>query len=74
MPGITMVGTTPTFFKIPVTEELAAHVRCGTYPPDSTTVTFYQPLLPTPDGGMKPLNNRQLLLCCYEAFKSVVGI
>ncbi|KAI0299842.1 hypothetical protein BC826DRAFT_966837 [Russula brevipes] len=34
MPGIVMVGTSPSFFKIPVTQTLASHIAHGTYPPE----------------------------------------
>lgn len=78
MPGIVMVGTSPIFFKIPVTENLEFHIRHGTYPPDVTTVTYCQPPVPRParrrSEGMKPLDNRRQILMCYEAFSTVVGI
>ncbi|KAF9552488.1 hypothetical protein CPC08DRAFT_714597 [Agrocybe pediades] len=78
IPGIVMAGTWPTFFKIPVTEELVTHVRHGTYPPTPTIVTFCHPPLPGParhrSEGMKPLDNRRQILKCYEAFKTIVGI
>jgi hypothetical protein len=78
MPGIVMVGTSPTFFKIPVTEELVVHIRHGTYPPTPTYVTYSFPPVPRParrrSDGMKPLENRRQILKCYEAFKTIVGI
>jgi len=78
VPGIVLVGTTPTFYKIPVTADLARHVAYGTYPPETTTVSAHVPELPRPQRrsseGMKPLDNRQAILRCYEAFKGVVGI
>lgn len=78
MPGIVMVGTSPTFFKIPITKELVSHVSHGTYPPTPTIVTFCFPPVPRParrrSDGMKPLDNRREILKCYEAFKVIVGI
>ncbi|KAF9024647.1 hypothetical protein BDZ89DRAFT_1162142, partial [Hymenopellis radicata] len=78
MPGIVIAGTSPTFFKIPVSKTLATHIRGGTYPPDITTVTFCQPPVPRPAQrrmeGMVPLDSRRQILSCYEAFKTVVGI
>ncbi|KZT04744.1 uncharacterized protein LAESUDRAFT_657346 [Laetiporus sulphureus 93-53] len=78
MPGIVLVGTTPTFYKIPVTAELARHIAHGTYPVERTVVSSHVPDLPRPtrrySEGMKPLDNRQAILRCYEAFKRVVGI
>ena len=78
MPGIVLDGTMPTFFKIPVTGDLAGHVKDGTYPPEPTVVSIHVPDLPRPDNrhkeGMRPLDNREALLRYYEAFKRIVGI
>ena len=78
MPGIVMVGTSPAFFKIPVTQTLSTHIRHGTYPPEETRVTYCYPPVPRPAHrraeGMKPLDNRREILKCYEAFKVIVGI
>jgi hypothetical protein len=78
MPGIVLAGTMPTFFKIPVTGNLVRHVQNGTYPPEPTVVSIHVPHLPRPRNryteGMRPLDNRQVLLRYFEAFKHVVGI
>jgi hypothetical protein len=78
MPGIVLVGTMPTFFKIPVTSNLVRHVQNGTYPPEPTVVSIHVPDFPRPRNrykeGMRPLDNRQALLGSYEAFKRIVGI
>ena len=78
MPGIVMVGTSPAFFKIPVTQTLSTHIRHGTYPPEETRVTYRYPPVPRPGRrhyeGMKPLDNRREIFKCYEAFKAIVGI
>jgi hypothetical protein len=78
MPGIVMVGTSPAFFKIPVTQTLSTHIRHGTYPEEETYVTYCYPPVsrPTRRGseGMKPLDNRREMLRWYEAFKVIVGI
>ncbi|KAF8336529.1 uncharacterized protein EI90DRAFT_3119778 [Cantharellus anzutake] len=78
MPGIVMVGTSPAFFKIPVTQTLSDHIAHGTYPPAETQVTYCYPPVPRParrrSEGMKPLDNRREMLKCYEAFKAIVGI
>ena len=77
MPGIVMVGTSPIFFKIPITQTLTTHIGHGTYPPEETRVTFCYPPVPRPghryNEGMKPLDNRQEILKCFEAFKVIVG-
>ncbi|KAF9487797.1 hypothetical protein BDN71DRAFT_578874 [Pleurotus eryngii] len=76
IPGIIMVGTAPSFFKIPVTEQLSECVAQGQYPPTPTIVTGHVPDLPRPNRrfseGMKPLDNRRVILQCYEAFKQFV--
>ncbi|KAF9519453.1 hypothetical protein BS47DRAFT_1288244 [Hydnum rufescens UP504] len=78
MPGIVMVGTSPAFFKIPVTQTLSTHIRHGTYPEEETRVTYCYPPISRPSHrrteGMKPLDNRRQILRCYEAFKVIVGI
>jgi hypothetical protein len=78
MPAIIVVGTSPVFYKIPVTRTLSTHIRQGTYPPEETCVTYCYPLIPRPscrlNEGMKPLDNRYDILKCYGAFKAIVGI
>jgi hypothetical protein len=74
MPGIVMAGTSPSFFKIPVSQTLSTHIASGTYPLEETPVTFCCPPLPDPSNGMKPLGNRHEIFRYYEAFKAIVGI
>ncbi|KAN0085835.1 hypothetical protein V8E55_006969 [Tylopilus felleus] len=76
IPGIIMVGTSPTFFKIPVTTELTQCVQRGDYPATPTIVLGHMPEIPRPahrqSEGMKPLDNRRIILQCYEAFKQFI--
>ncbi|KIM92203.1 hypothetical protein PILCRDRAFT_810217 [Piloderma croceum F 1598] len=58
--GITMVGTAPTFYKIPVTDEIIISLATSQYPPKVTTVENSFPERLAND-GMKPLVNRQFL-------------
>lgn len=71
-----MLGTAPSFFKIPVTEELSHNVAHGENPTAPTIVTGYIPNMPRPKHriyeGMKPLDNRHVILQCFEAFKKFV--
>ena len=71
-----MVGTAPSFFKIPVTQELVECVEQGQHPLAPTIVTGHVPDIPRPNRrfseGMKPLDNRRAFLQCYEAFKKFV--
>ena len=71
-----MTGTSPSFFKIPVTQDLSRSVERGQFPPTPTVVTGHVPDLPRPNRrfseGMKPLDNRRSILQCYEAFKRFI--
>jgi len=73
IPGITMQGTMPTFYKIPVTADLVRAVQLGEYPAQETIVYAHVPVVPRAarryTEGMKPLDNRRAVLSCYEAFK-----
>ncbi|KAF8425080.1 hypothetical protein L210DRAFT_3567605 [Boletus edulis BED1] len=61
--GIMIVGTTPIFYRIPVTRDLIEHIAQGTYPPPMPPIE-----------GMKPLDSRYQILSCYEASKPIIGI
>ena len=77
MPGITLVGSSPTFYKIPVTKELANSVALGRFPLTETVVYAHLPTVPRParrlSEDMKPLDNRRHILACYEAFKQFMN-
>ncbi|KAF9053180.1 hypothetical protein BJ165DRAFT_1523902 [Panaeolus papilionaceus] len=73
IPGITMDGTFPRFYKIKVTADLDQCVRLGQYPEAQTIVYRHTPRVPRRrSDGMRPLDNRKLVLRCYEAFKKFV--
>ncbi|KAF8628618.1 hypothetical protein AX17_005953 [Amanita inopinata Kibby_2008] len=73
IPGITMVGTFPRFYKIKVTTDLDNSIRFGQYPAMQTVVYRHTPRVPRRrSDGMRPLENRRLVLRCYEAFKKIV--
>jgi hypothetical protein len=77
-PGMVMVGTAPTFYKIPVTMELALAVARGQCPPTPTVVEKFTPPIPQPGtsnlvvDGMSPLVNRRIIMQCFQAFKQFV--
>ena len=77
MPGITLVGSSPTFYKTPVTKELAQAVALGQFPATPTVVYAHLPAVPRPacrlSEGMKPLDNRKHILACYEAFRQFMN-
>ena len=72
MPGIVMKGSMPTFYKIPVTPELVRAVVSGERPEEETVVHAYRPEVPSPEEGMKPLDNRYIILSCFEAFRQLL--
>lgn len=68
-----MVGTFPIFYKIEVTADLDHSVRFGQYPKTKTVVHRHTPRVPSRrDYGMRPLDNRKLVLRYCEAFKKFV--
>jgi hypothetical protein len=73
-PALTMVGTTPAFYKVTVTSALSKAVQTGTYLETETRVLRYIPALPRRSSeGMRPLPNRLEILRCLEAFKRFLG-
>ncbi|KAF8170577.1 hypothetical protein BJ912DRAFT_997108 [Pholiota molesta] len=73
VPGITVSGTFPRFYKIHVTTALDLCIQGGLYPPVQATVHRHTPCVPGRSSeGMKPLDNRVHILECYEAFKKIV--
>ncbi|KAF8506682.1 hypothetical protein F5888DRAFT_1602364 [Russula emetica] len=71
IPGITMTGTTPTFYKIPVTTELVHAVRFGIYPEQETIIPCHRPAIPILAHGMQNLDDRHLILSSFAAFRSL---
>ncbi|KIL60759.1 hypothetical protein M378DRAFT_187705 [Amanita muscaria Koide BX008] len=73
IPGITMAGTAPTFYKVDITTALVNAVETGEYPSQATTVHKLIPPVQSrwdfERDGMRPLNNRAVILSCFEAFK-----
>lgn len=74
--GFTMRGTMPIFYRIPVTAELVQAVQLGEYPAQETVVYAHLPPVPRPahrySEGMKPLDNRRIVLSCFSAFQQYV--
>ena len=64
-----MDGSMPTLYKIPITAELVRAVESGEQPEEETVVHAYVPEVPRPEEGMKPLDNRHIILSCFEAFR-----
>ncbi|KAF9483606.1 hypothetical protein BDN70DRAFT_293031 [Pholiota conissans] len=73
IPGIIMFSSSPSFFKIPVTSELAECVEDGRFPSTPTIVAGHVPDIPKPEtrfnDGMMNLDNRRIFLQSFEAFK-----
>ncbi len=71
--GILMDRTFPKFYKIEVTEELNRAVRHGLRPATTTIVYRHTPQVPGEIiEGMVTLDNRKILVRCFEAFKQIV--
>ncbi|KDR73309.1 hypothetical protein GALMADRAFT_100965 [Galerina marginata CBS 339.88] len=74
--AITMMGSAPIFYRIPVTVALLNALVTATYPAEETIVLKYYPPVPNPDTyarlGMRPLGNRRVVLQCLEAFKALL--
>ena len=74
IPCITMVGTTPTFYLVPVTKELSDAVMTGQHPPTQTqvlkcvTVAGHQRRI---SDGMADIEFRKLTLKRFVAFKNL---
>lgn len=74
LPCITMVGTSPVFYIVPVTGDLSENVIMGTYPGTKTVVSRFVPVIPRRvSDGMKPIENRKRILQCFELFKKFVN-
>ncbi|KAH9063425.1 hypothetical protein EDB87DRAFT_1681476 [Lactarius vividus] len=77
MAGITMMGTAPIFYKTEVTAILVTSIGSGAYPQEETTVYAHIPNIPRPNRrwneGVRPLDNRRVILSCYIAFKQFVN-
>jgi hypothetical protein len=72
IPCITMVGTRPSFFKVPVSLQLSDCVASGKYPPEPTIVTRCDPPAPRRlAAGMGIPEYRRTALEYYNAFLAV---
>ncbi|KAF8575927.1 hypothetical protein K439DRAFT_1623233 [Ramaria rubella] len=69
IPAITLVGTTPTFYKVPVTLALMEAVGTGQYP---TFITWIQRYKPEVVHSMISLRGRRKILEYYQGFKKFV--
>ena len=71
-----MTGTTPVFYRVPVTVALLTALYTAQYPDEETVVLRFIPPVPNQSryrlDGMRPLENRWIVLQCFEAFKAVI--
>jgi hypothetical protein len=74
--AITIFGTAPTFFEIYMTHDFLEAVERGSYPSQAATVRRLVPPVPQPalleECGMRLLDNRAVILGCFEAFKKSI--
>lgn len=77
IPGITVVGTAPTFYLIRVTTNLIKALERARLPAQATIVKKYTPPVPNPQAyltdGMRPLANRYLIFQCLEALRALIN-
>ena len=74
--GITMVGASPIFYKIPITLALVTAVITAQYPAQPTIVQRFIPPVANPiryaRDGMRPLGNRLIVFQCLEAMRALM--
>lgn len=72
--AISMVGATPHFYKIPITQALFNDVASGRYPTRATIIQKFMAPVPTPTvhRGMFPVENRFVYFQCLEAMRGLV--
>lgn len=73
-----MLGSAPTFYKIPVTQELLVAVEHGQFPLTPTVVQRFCPpgaeqIIHNSFGISMNLENRRLAFQCFEALKLLVN-
>jgi hypothetical protein len=69
IPCITMVGTRPSFYQIPVTQQLSDYIVTGQFPPQPTVVRRSAP----PTGrrvseAIEVQDYWRIAIQCYDAF------
>ena len=71
IPAITMIGTRPVFYKIPVTQELSDAITTAQYPVSKTEVVkcVVAPTSRRLSEGMEVPEFRREVLQHYEAFR-----
>ncbi|KZP13939.1 hypothetical protein FIBSPDRAFT_797247 [Athelia psychrophila] len=74
--GITMVGASPIFYKIPITQALVTAVITAQYPAQPTIVQRFVPPVANPihymRDGMRPLDNRLIVFQCLETMRDLM--
>lgn len=74
--AIIMYGTAPVFYRVPVTQAFMDALASNQYPADQMLVHRFVPPVPNQhsykEQGMRPLNNREIILQCLGAFKDVL--
>ncbi|THV02135.1 hypothetical protein K435DRAFT_654060 [Dendrothele bispora CBS 962.96] len=73
IPGIAMRGIVPIFYLLDVTRELVDALQAGSYPTRETVlrrcIPPVQSVADYRQVGILVLDNRKVVLKCYEAFK-----
>ncbi|KAJ8457411.1 hypothetical protein ONZ45_g18322 [Pleurotus djamor] len=76
IPGITMVGSTPAFFRTTITTELREAIASMRRPAEETVILRFIPPVADPASyyvqGMNRVDNRFAIMQCFEAFKGLL--
>ena len=76
IPAISMMGSAPAFYRIPVTPALLQAIEGGYYPSEETVALRFVPRIPSQESyldGMLSLDNRRIILQSLEAFKALIA-
>ncbi|PVU92842.1 hypothetical protein BB561_003589 [Smittium simulii] len=70
-PGITMIGTYPTFYKINITNNLNNCIKLGIFPKDETIIYRFNPIIDisTSRLGIQHPDNKLSILKAFKAFR-----
>jgi len=76
IPAISMTGTAPAFYRIPVTPALLQAIEEGYYPTEETVALRFVPRIPVQESyhdGMLSLDNRRIIFQSLEAFRAIIA-
>jgi hypothetical protein len=74
IPGITMLGSCPTFYLVPISDDLSYCIKSGLQPAENTVVRRYRisDLPMNISDAMLSKKHARMILECYQSFKKYV--